>query len=325
MDDRIDLVVPMVFPQDPEWQANYTRARGGTVSVVQNVRFRSWNTEELLLRCCIKYMPWVRCIHLLLASPSQVQPWMMSLPLATSDKASFQAGGGVASRPFQRRETGPVVRLCFHRDFMPARVLPCFNVNTIEMFLHKIPDLAEHFIYSNDDLFPLSALQPGDFFRPSADGLVPCLHIGEAPYPAQPNIFHRFVMNGLNMVAGDFGKQYRTTWLKGGHSMTPMLRSTVEEVCRRHADRISKSFTPSRSDRNFNQYIFPFYQYFSGRYVDHVPLRRYIGPGTPTASLAAMIADPAAGVLCINDHENIEDWVQRAAAVRRAIREKLAL
>lgn len=292
----IDFVIPMVFPQDAQWQAAYAAANGNAAGAGRNVRFRSWGTEELLVRCCMKYMPWLRSIKLLLASETQVQSWME-----------------------QWRMDDRKLKIVFHREFLPEQYLPTFNVNTIEMWLHRIPELSETFIYSNDDFFPLSPLAPEDFFR---DGL-PCQHHDVHPFPAKPNTFQRFVKSGLDMVAEDWGKRFPRTWLKGGHSMQPMLKSTVEEVCRRHADRILKSFTLKRSDRNFNQYIFPFYQHLSGRYVDFVPKRQYVGPGTPTGDIAAIIRDPQCGIVCINDNENIADWQQRAAVVRQEIANKL--
>ena len=293
MERDIDLVIPMVFPQDPEWQRDYASVKGCDADVLNNVRYRSWGTEELLARCCMKYMPWVRTIHVLLARESQVQPWMN--------------GNGK-------------LKTVFHREFMPAEVLPTFNVLTIEMFLHRIPGLSEQFIYSNDDFFPLSPLQPDDFFR---DGL-PCQHHDEKPFPENPNVFQGFVKNGLDMVAEDWGVSFPSTWLRGGHSMQPMLRSTVEEVCRRHAGRISRSFTADRSRKNFNQYIFPFWQHLSGRYVDHVPRRQYAGPRTPTEDLSAIIRDPQCGIVCLNDNEDIADWQRRAAIVREEIGRKLS-
>ena len=45
---------------------------------------------------------------------------------------------------------------------MPQQCLPTFNSTTIEMFLPKIPDLAEHFIYGNDDMYPMAPSQPSD-------------------------------------------------------------------------------------------------------------------------------------------------------------------
>ena len=316
---EIDLVIPMVFPQDAEWQRDYTRRFGNDGAAAQgNVRFRSWGTEKLLVGCCRKYMPWVRTIYLLLASESQVQEWMK----ADGD------GGETAGE----RDTGlPSVRIVFHREFMPEGVLPCFNVLTMEMFLHRIPGLSEYFIYSNDDFFPLSPLEPGDFFRslspalPKEGGsiLLPCQHHDVKPYPAAPNIFQRFVKNGLDMVAEDFGVKFNGTWLRGGHSMQPMVKSVVEEVCRRHWDRISRSFTAERSGRNFNQYIFAFWQHLSGKYVDHVPRRQYVGADTPTGEIAGIIRDPECGIICLNDHESIKHWELRAEVVRREIAAKL--
>lgn len=313
----IDLVVPMVFPQDPQWRSAYGLSSG--IDAARNVRFRSWGIEELVIQCCVKYMPWLRRIYILLASESQVQPWMK--PLQTS----LEDGQAYSSLP------KPQLRLVFHRDFIPEHLLPCFNVNTIEMFLHRIPGLSEYFIYSNDDIPPLSPQQPEDFFRrPVTDeqlnngqSFLPCQRVTEHPYPSNPNIFHRFVLNGLNMVAADFGRKFTNTWLKGSHSMQPMLRSTVEKVCTIHADRIRRSFTFARSADNFNQYIFPFYQHLSGKYIDHVPVQRYVQPSAPIQKVVEVIRDPNAGIVCINDNEKISDWEQRASVIRREILSKI--
>jgi len=301
MERDIDLVIPMVFPEDPAWQRDYASRRGSAAAAVRDVRFRSWGTEHLLVMCCLRYMPWLRRIVLLLASGSQVRPWMADLMES------------------QSTADAPRLDVVLHRDFMPVEVLPTFNVLTIEMFLHRIPGLSERFIYSNDDFFPLSPLEPEDFFR----GGLPCQHFDERPFPSSPNVFQLFVKNGLDMVAADFGRRFPRTWLRGGHSMQPMLLSTVREVCRLHAGRISGSFTFERSARNLNQYIFPFWQHLSGRYADHVPPRRYVGPRTPTGDIAAILRDPGCGIVCLNDNEGIADWEARAGIVRREIAAKL--
>jgi hypothetical protein len=43
--------------------------------------------------------------------------------------------------------------------------LPTFNCRPIESCLYRIPDLAEHFIYFNDDFFLINETQPSDFFK----------------------------------------------------------------------------------------------------------------------------------------------------------------
>ena len=43
--------------------------------------------------------------------------------------------------------------------------LPTFNSRSIETFMFRIPNLAEHFIYLNDDFFMIDKKQPSDFFK----------------------------------------------------------------------------------------------------------------------------------------------------------------
>jgi hypothetical protein len=69
----------MVFPDDLKWRHDYLTATGSfrdDRSALSSPRFRSWGTEELLIRCIRKNLPWIRTIHIILARPSQTQPWM---------------------------------------------------------------------------------------------------------------------------------------------------------------------------------------------------------------------------------------------------------
>ena len=47
------------------------------------------------------------------------------------------------------------------------------------------------------------------------------------------------------------------------------------------------------------------------------------GPGRFPEAVLPEIADPACGILCFNDNDNITDWQQRAEIVKTAIAEKL--
>lgn len=294
---NIDLVIPMVFPQDSEWQKSFAEHSGNAKTACRNERYRSWGTEDLLIRCCRKYMPWLRKIHILLASESQ--------------------------RPFLKEADSPKVVVHYHGDFIPGELLPCFNVNTIEMFLHNIPGLSEYLIYSNDDFFPLSPLAEEDFFG-ERDGMVmPCQHMVEKRYPASPTMFHKFVKAGLDMVAADFGAKYSTTWLRGAHTMQPMLLSTVRKVRELHDEAVSRSFTFARSDKNYNQYIYPYYQHLSGLYIDRELKHKYIGGTVSVQRIVEAIRAPDVGVVCLNDTSGIPDWKERAAVARKEIEAKL--
>lgn len=55
-------------------------------------------------------------------------------------------------------------RIIHHSEIIPMRALPTFSSLCIESFLHKIPDLAEHYLYFNDDMILMNAVHPHDFF-----------------------------------------------------------------------------------------------------------------------------------------------------------------
>lgn len=50
-----------------------------------------------------------------------------------------------------------------HREIIDHDYLPTFNSHVIEANLHKIPNLSEHFIYFNDDVFVAKPLQKAIF------------------------------------------------------------------------------------------------------------------------------------------------------------------
>ena len=291
----IDLVIPMVFPEDPQWQEQYARYYGSRNNAVRMCRWRSWGTEELLVRCCQRYMPWLRRIYILLAGEGQVQPWMRD--------CSFFG-----------------VTLIFHADFIPKEHLPCFASPCIEMFLDRIPGLSERFIYANDDMFPLSPMEEDDFFR---DGL-PCQHYFQRAYPGSANVFHRKCMYQQNMVGAPFGIRHRTVLLRNGHGFAPILKSSCHEIWRRHGQEILRCLSPlKRTDRSFNHYLYTLYQYFSGQYVDHVPRTQLITEETPVGLLSAIVRDPHAGIVCFQDNAHTQDWERRAEVLRREIEAKL--
>ena len=59
------------------------------------------------------------------------------------------------------------VSIVDHKDIFKSyeEFLPTFNCRPIETSMHRIPDLAEHFIYFNDDFFLINNTKPSDFFK----------------------------------------------------------------------------------------------------------------------------------------------------------------
>ena len=288
----IDYVVPMVFHDDKLWQQDFVKVNRhyDENNPYDFVRFRSWGTEHLLIRYVKKFMPFVRTIYIILARESQKQPWM--------------------------DEEG--VCVVYHREIIPERFLPTFNSCAIEMFLYLLPDLSERFIYGNDDVFPLSPLKESDFF----EGDVPCLHHGEIPYPDNPNMFHELCRSGQVFVAREFGVDKRNVLIRGGHSLTPMNKSTWQYLWKIGKTDIEQSITPMRSGMNFSQWICPWWHYLSGNYVDRIPHKSYVSTKNTVEEVvrAIMVSN---GIVCINDNECIDDYMKYGRAVKTALEEKL--
>lgn len=139
----IDIVVPWVDDRDPLWRTerDLHLLQDGSSKKIRNFdvgedRFRSWDNLQYIFRGIENYMPWVRKIHLV--TNGQMPSW---LSLAH-----------------------PKLNFVKHSDYIPDNFLPTFNSHVIELNLHRIPDLAEHFIYFNDDTFVIRPMKPSDFF-----------------------------------------------------------------------------------------------------------------------------------------------------------------
>ena len=282
----------MVFPTDPRWRREYMRSNHclmEDMTVVGNVRYRTWGTEQLLVRCIRRFMPWVRDVIILLSGPSQVRDWMQA----------------------------EQVRIVYHSQFMPADKLPTFNSRAIEMYLHLIPGLADYFLYGNDDMFPLAPLAEEDFFQ----GGRPCLQATEKELNPASN-FQKACMNGLNFVGRAFGRQFTDRWLHMGHCASPLLRSTCEMFWEKWPQEMQESVSAFRMVKNYNQYIYSWWQILSKEYIASAPPRQYVSTKNTIREVCDAI-QTAQGIVCINDNEEVCDITQYAAAVRREIEKKL--
>ena len=287
----IDYVIPMVFEDDALWQEDYKkfmhilRYKSNT-----NARYRSWNTEHLLIRCIRKFMPFIRNIYIILARESQKKPWM--------------------------DEEG--IKIVYHEDIIPKQYLPCFNSCTIEMFVPYIEGLSEYFIYGNDDMFPVSEMSEEDFF---VNGL-PVQHFDIKEFPEQRNIFHDKCKNQQNMVAGAFGKELGNTWLYNGHCLSPMLKSSCLEVRKRFEKKIAEDITPFRSETSYNQYLYVLWQYFTDKYVDGRVKSTYLSVKDHLECVERIMHN-ASGVVCVNDNECADDVSGISSLVIQLLNEKI--
>lgn len=142
---EIDMVFSWVDGSSKSFQAkraklmqNYVVGEGDD----SPARYRQINELKYALRSVHMYAPWVRRIFVATDSPRPA--WLADDPRVT----------------FVRSE----------EFFADPSVLPTHNSQAVESQLHHIPGLAEHFLYSNDDMFIGRPVTPHLFFSPGGVG-----------------------------------------------------------------------------------------------------------------------------------------------------------
>lgn len=140
--DDIDIVITWVDGNDSVWQKEllkYKPGKSGDEAKVQ--KFRDWDTLRYVFRGIEQFMPWVRKIHFV--TYGHLPDWMNS--------------------------EHPKLNIVSHSEmFFEKSHLPTFNSNAIEFNFLGIKDLAEQFIYFNDDMLVLQSADKERFFL---DGL----------------------------------------------------------------------------------------------------------------------------------------------------------
>lgn len=141
---EVDAVVTWVNSTDPQWMSEnqyYSQIKNPNQLGEGFHPFRFESIGELYY--CLKgiqiYLPWIRTVYLVTMRP-QRPPYLTKFPK---------------------------VKVVHHDEiFKDYNSLPTFNSNAIEINLHRIPGLAEHFIYFNDDCFIGKPLTKNFFFAP---------------------------------------------------------------------------------------------------------------------------------------------------------------
>ena len=141
MKEPIDFVVTWVDGSDPAWKAEkkaFERDYGKNLRESDNgeERFRNWDLFRYWFRAVEKYAPWVGNVYLVTCG--HIPEWLNT--------------------------DAPKLKLVSHADYIPKENLPTFNSNVIELNMHRIHGLSEHFVYFNDDVFLMRPCRPEDFY-----------------------------------------------------------------------------------------------------------------------------------------------------------------
>jgi len=277
----IDMVFSWVDGNDPEFRArraavmaDYVVGEGDDA----DARIRQIDELRYALRSVHAFAPWVRRIFI--ATDSPVPGWLAPHPKIT------------------------IVRAADH--FTDLSALPVYNSHAVETQLHHIPGLAEHFLYSNDDMFFGRSLSPAMFFSPG--GVTKFVEagtrIGLGANNRERSGFENAARVNRQLLWDKFGKII-TRHLE--HTAAPLRKSVLAELEREFPQdfaRTQASRFRASTDISVTNSLYHYYALMTGRAVHNESAKvLYVDTTTRSglAKLPKLLKKRNVDFFCLND------------------------
>jgi len=303
-DYPIDFVIIWVDGSDEKWRAEKAKYSGEDK---RESKYRDWDLLKYWFRGVEKFAPWVNKVHFVTCG--HLPSWINT--------------------------DCPKLNIVKHSDYIPKKYLPTFSSHPIELNLHRIPGLAEHFSYFNDDMYLIRAVNPEDFFKDGAprDRAVLTVNCVKESWEIQHiNNQDTSVINEefdfKKCIAENHKKWFsfkngkdiiRNLWLlpcprfpgfKHEHANSNFLKSTFEEVWSKYYNVMDRtSLNKFRTHLDVNQWVFKDWQIAKGN-IEPVSTQSHfvdLKYNNKLDEACYYIEKQKTNVLCINDAENIDE------------------
>lgn len=317
----IDIVLPWVNGQDKEWQQSFRQHAGrSSIGDTSSIRFRDWDLLRYWFRGVEKFMPWINKIHFV--TSGHIPDWL--------------------------NLEHPQLNWVKHEEFIPQEYLPTFSANTIELNLHRIESLSEHFIYFNDDLYVLNPVKPSRFFKKG----LPCDYGVMTSKPSDGSIIH-MAINDLDIIDSFFNKhqQIRKFWRKwfslnygfsllsnaflftwrdfsgfvDPHLPNAFLKSTYHEVWSQATSVLHLTCRSRfRSNSDVNQWLIRYWQLAAGNFYPYNTVKDTTYVDITDSSLLHIcdqISRQEYDIMCLNDSVEILDFKRAKNTLKRSFKE----
>lgn len=267
--EKIDFVVTWLDSNDPEWQKQYEFYKLNAKGDKSKARFREMNVFRYWFRAVEKYAPWVNKVFLI--TNGKFPDWI--------------------------NKENPKLVLVKHEDYMPAECLPTFNSCAIELHMHQIKELSEHFVYFNDDMFLNAPVSPDYYFKnglPCDTNKETCFNVPIYTHEEKFNIYMSLLAN-IGIVNAHFNrwrtvlqspkrwfglhlgfrglvmscilmKQRLFVGFSNFHSEQAYLKSSFEEVWEKEPEFLNSSCTRFREEIIANPYLFRYWQFANNHF-----------------------------------------------------------
>lgn len=307
MSVKIDFVIPWVDGGDPAWlrEKDLYSGKITTEDDARDIRFRDWETLKYWFRGVEAFAPWVNRIHFI--TWGHLPEWLNT--------------------------EHPKLHIVNHKEYIPEQYLPTFSSHVIELNMHRIPGLSDHFVYFNDDIFLLKPLKEQDFFVHGtpcdlcvSNAITP--RLGEfSPILLQTTSYINKHFNKKRDIKRNLRKWFSPKYGKlltrtvcllpwtfhtgfyNHHLAVPYEKKTLETVWKEEPEILDQTCRHRfRNDQDVNQYLFRYWRLASGDFVPHKVLGRYVNMSDDNSGIYKLIRKQNVKLLCINDKENNADF-----------------
>lgn len=320
MNIPIDFVIPVLDPTETKWQAAYS-LYSPSGKECNPARYRDWGWLRYWLRGVEQNAPWVHRVFILSSN----------------------------TKPQWLTDEDDRIKWVDHSEFIPKEMLPVFCANSIELNLHRIPGLSEHFVYFNDDTLLNAPVSPDYYFRDglpvdaTAEALFFMPHCEDGTWGTQ---IMEYCGIGLlkrhfkrsEVVRGNWQRWYGS-YLPLSHRIKaflisfqnefinfntphlerPLLKSIFEEVWNAEPEFLRKSCSRFREAFSANVYLMRYWQLASNRFwPDRVRLSGHYYTILPETidRICKEITDGQTASICLNDVPDCTEEFYQIARTR---------
>lgn len=240
---KVDVVFTWVDNQDAKWQQHRhqysTTAEQSALYNNDEARFSNHNELYYSLHSVRTFLPWVNRIYIV--TDNQVPKW------------------------FKPTEY-PNVSIIDHTQIIDQQYLPTFNSHVIEAHLHKIPELSEHFIYFNDDVFVARPLLKEHFFHANGIASIFIADKSLQKMVAKGTITPTLAasQNCIRLLKQNYACNLDHPLV---HTYIPLRKSCFQTVWNHYEEEI-KAFLPNKfrtnQDLNLATFLVPWMMYLNG-------------------------------------------------------------
>jgi hypothetical protein len=319
MEDKIDFIIAWVDGNDLDWQKTKKRFANNNTGDQRTIRFRDWDNLHFWFRGVEKYTPWV-------------------------NKIFFVTWGHL---PNWLKTGHPKLQVVNHEDYIPGEYLPTFNSHVIELNLHRIDNLAEQFVYFNDDMFVINRMNEWMFFE---QGL-PCDSAIIMPNISEfRNSIAGIVSNNMEIINTVYDKNvvlknnlfkwfnpkykkyllntllsipYKNfTGFYNPHLPHSYLKETFMKLWETEFEILHQTCLHKfRDGRDVNQWLFRYLQFVKGKFMPRsVAVGNCFSLTNNNKEVVSAIREQAYKVVCLNDNDKdpIRDFIKEKELIKEA-------